>query len=312
MDFSTTLLREKFTLKDSREGNEPIIALSNRVSIALPDTRGRIAEVFVVRSQTMYTCIRMAAKIAQTFFRQGPLMPRDPKFDFQEAWADIIFDHERQFNPKCWVAVYNGGKRIFHANEYHAFFDLIENCDVKNASGNYDTTVFLAEEIFASNGKNISIEQESHTGMVLDVKKKKARCGLILRSPVRRTNFSFVAETEDEKENPINIAQCLNIGASFLEGAHLAFLIGRTNELLRLNQITKYGEDDKKAASARRRMARLNSDIKLFEKKFNASYRPERPEFPSVVVEAEQYTRDLWERKQAEDALAAEQEKYPD
>ncbi len=306
MDFSTTLLREKFVIRDtSREDDTPVVALSNRILLNLHDRRGTISETFVIRSQAMHTCIRMAAKIVQTYDRYGPIMVRDEKYDFEEAWDDIIHDYERPFNARCWVGIYNGGKRIFGSNEYHAFLDVIENCESKNKSGNYDSSVLLAEEIFASRGKNVAIDHQAHTGMVLDIKKGRARCGLILRSPTKRTNFNYTAEEKAEREDKINAPQCLTAAAAFLEGIQLGFLIGRTNERLRLEEIAKYGDDDRKATSARRRMARLNAEIKNFENVFEVHYRPERPEFAQVITEAERFTRTMWERDQAEKERAA-------
>ena len=306
MNFSTTLLREKFIIRDVKvDGGEPLIALSNRMVLTLLDHRGKVSETFVVRSQVMHTCIRMAAKIVQTYIRSGPIMARDEKFDFAAAWHDIIQDHERQFNPQIWVAVYNQGKMVFGSNDHHGFLDIIENCDTRNTSGNYDTSVFLAEEIFASRGKAVSIEHQADTGLVLDIKTERARCGLILRSPVKRTNFNYIAEVKNA-ENPLNPAQCLTIGASFLEGIHLGFTIGRANERLRLNEINRYGEEDKKADSSRKRLARLNAEIKSFENNYMVNYRPERPEFPQVVVEAERFTRDMWDMEQAKKARETE------
>lgn len=305
MNFSTTLLREKFIIRDTKvDGGEPLVALSNRMVITLLDQRGKVSETFIIRSQVMHTCIRMSAKIIQTYMRSGPIMVRDEKYDFAEAWHDIIQDHERQFNNQIWVAVYNAGKLIFNSNAHHAFLDIIENCESRNTTGNYDTSVFLAEEIFAAKGKAVSIEHQADTGMVLDVKKERARCGLILRSPTKRTNFNYIAEVK-ESETPLNPAQCLTIAAAFLEGIHLGFIIGRANERLRLNEISRYGEDDKKADSARRRLARLNAEIKTFEKHYEVNYRPERPEFPQVVIEAEKFTHDMWEMDQARKAREA-------
>ena len=313
MDFSTNLLREKFVIRDSSEsGSEPVTALSNRMVMTLFDPLGGVSEVFVVRSQMMHTCIRMAAKIADTFFRMGPLMARAEKFDFDHAWHDIIYDHERQFNSNCWVAVYNEGRKIYNSNEYHAFLDIIENCSHKSKNGDYNAAITMAEDIFARKGKKVSISHDANTGMVLDIRKAKARCGMILRSPLRRNNFNFSADALKDRDPSVNVAQALTMASALLEGIHLAFIIGRTNERLRLEIIPKYGDDDKFAVSARRRLARLNAEIKTFENNYHVFYRPEKPGFPEVVVEAEKYTKKLWDRAQLEkeaekEALEAEE-----
>ena len=303
MEFSTTLLREKFTLRDGNPESVPLIALSNRILIELTDSRDKIIEKFAVRAHTMHGCIRMAARILDTYQRVGPLMARDNPFKFDDAWKDIARDYEQQHNPRNWVAVYNGGKTVYSCGDHHAFLDVIENCDHKNTSGNYDKSVFLAEDIFASKGKNITIEHDANTGMVLDIKSNRARCGLVLRSPVRRTNFNYIADRARGAIKPLNMPHCLNVAAAFLEGIHLAFIIGRANEQIRLEAVPKYGEEQRRADSARKQLARLNAEIKSFETNHEVSYRPERPEFPSIVIEAEKFTRREWEAAQLEREL---------
>ncbi len=313
MEFSTTLLREKFVIRDASraDGDPGVTALSNRVCVALHDTHGKLIETFIIRTQAMHTCIRMAAKIIHSYNRHGPIMVRAEKFDFDEAWNDIVTDYERQYNEKSWVAVYNGGKRIYGSNEYHAFLDVIENCENRNKTGNYDSSVLMAEDIFAQRGKSVSIDYEGNTGMVLDIKKNRARCGLILRSPTKRTNFNYTAEEKPEREDKINVPQCLTSAAAFLEGIQLAFQIGRVNERLRLNQTAKYSDEDRKATAARRRLARLNAEIKNFENVFSVNYRPERPEFGQIITEAERFTRAQIEKdianKLAEQAIDLEE-----
>ena len=297
LDFSSTLLREKFVIRDISADLTvvPVVALSNRVVIHLPDNKGKTIETFVVRAQNMHACVRMAAKIVQSYMKFGPLMARDEEFDYADAWDDVIEHHDRKFNENIWVAVYNQGRRIFFQNEYHAFLDVIENCDARNQSGNYEQSISMAEKIFASMGRKVMIDHEANTGMVLDIKKGRARCGLILRSPTRRTNFTFSAEKKPGRDTPVNAAQCMSVAAAFLEGLHLAFLTGRVNQQLRLNLIAKFSRDDKMANSARSRLAQLNSEIRVFENGYVVRYRPERPEFPEVVVEAERYTRTMHE-----------------
>lgn len=292
MTFSASLLREKFVIRDASSGNldGALTAASNRIAVHLHDGSGRLSETFIVRAHTMHTCVRMAAKILKTFQDYGPIMARAEAFDFNAAWHDITDDYERRFNEKLWCVVYNAGRPIFRSNDYHAFFDVIENCDVKNTSGNYETSVFLAEEIFAQKGKNITVDYSAHTGMVLDIKQNRARCSMILRSPIRRNNFSYTAELKHGGASGLNIPQCLTVAAAYLEGIHLAFLVGRVNENLRLEKIAKYGAETKNADAARSRITLLNAGIENFEARYDVKYRPERPEFPHIVVEAEKYT----------------------
>jgi hypothetical protein len=294
VDFSTTLLREKFIIRDSRGediAGHPLTAVSNRIVVPLTDRRGKVVETFIVRSQNMHLCIRMAAKIVQTYLRAGPLMVRAEKYDFEGAYESFTEDHERKFNPDRWVAVYHAGKVIFESGSRHPFLDVIEKCDAKNTT-NYDDSVHVAEDMFAKMGKPVTINHDSNIGLVVTVNNIQGRCGLILRNPNKRTTFNFIAE--DKGDHKVSIIQCLVVAAAYLEGIQIAFHIGMTNEKLRLGLITRYSDDDKRAESGRRRLGRLNAEIRNFENILDVRYRPEKPEFSAVVVDAEYFARDLY------------------
>ncbi len=272
-------------------GGHPLTAVSNRLAVPLRDARGKIAETFIVRAQNMHICLRMAAKIVQTYGRAGPLMVRAAPFDFEGAYDSFTEDHERKFNPDRWVAVYHAGKLVFESGTRHPFLDVIEKCDAKNP-GNYDESVHVAEDMFAKMGKPITINHDSNIGFVITVGRDNGRCGLILRNPNKRTTFNFIAE--DKGENKVTITQCLVVAAAYLEGIQIAFHIGMTNEKLRLGLITRYSDDDKRADSGRRRLGRLNAEIRNFENSLDVRYRPEKPEFSTVVIDAEYFARDLY------------------
>lgn len=301
MDFNTTLLREKFVIRDDKGehiAGHPVIAMSNRMVVPLIDRRGKVAETFVVRAQHMHSCIRMAAKIAQSYTRAGPLMIRAEKYNFGEAWENITEDHERKFNPDRWVAVYFDGKLIFSNGTHHPFLDMIEKCEAKNP-GNYDDAVKIAEEAFAKSGKHVTIDHEANIGLVVNVKEKEGKCGLILRNPNKKTTFNFSAHSKGE--HTVTIAQCLVVAAAYLEGIQLCYLIGNINEKARLAMVAKFSHDDMLADSARRRLGRLNAEIRNFETVLNVRYRPERPEFSAIVIEAERFAREVWAKKSNEE-----------
>lgn len=278
----------------------PLIALSNRVALNLPDMTGRTIEKFIIRSQSMYGCLRMAAAVANSFFRHGPVATREEKFDFAKAWGDIVYDAEGAFGGDNWACVYHAGKLLYHSGNHHGFLDVIENCDFRNETGSYDRSVFLAEEIFAAKGTAVAIEYQADTGVVLDINNKRARCGMTLRSAIRRTNFNYMAEQKNA-DRTLNASQCLTVAAAFLEGIHHAYSIGRVNEGLRLGSVIRYSEEYKAADAARRRLPRLNAEIRNFENIFNVTYRPEKPEFPQLIVDSERHTHEEAMRKKAEE-----------
>jgi hypothetical protein len=292
LDFSTTLLREKFVISDGRgeqaEGH-PIIAVGNRMVVPLQSDNGQLRETFVIRAQTMHACIRMAAKIIQTFIRSGPIMARAESFKFEDAWDSIIEDHERTFNPDRWIAVYNNGKLIYEGGRHPTFLDMVEKCDGRNP-GDYDQAIIMAEHSFETLGRQVTIAHEGHIGLVTTIKNHHGKCGLILRNPNRRTTFNYMADNKGG--GIVSAAQCLNVAAAFLEGIQLAFQIGMANEKLRLGIIPRNSEEARKAESGRRRLGRLNAEIRTFENSLNVRYRPEKPEFAQIVSEAELFTRD--------------------
>jgi len=293
LEFSTTLLREKFVIHDGDDkhlSSPPLTAVSNRMSIPLLDISGQPLETFIVRAQTMHACIRMSAKIVQTYLRAGPLMNRAEKFSFATAWEQIVEEHERKFNPDRWIAVYHNGKLIYTEGDHHSFLDMVEKCESRNP-GNYDLAIKLAEEAFAKLGKRVLITQDTNIGMVATITESHGKCGLILRNPNRRTTFNFIADKKGDAS--VSVSQCLVVAAAYLEGIQLSFHIGMTNERLRQGKIIRYGEDDRKADSARRRLGSLNAEIRNFENTLNVRYRPEKPEFSKMVIEAEHFTFDL-------------------
>lgn len=295
VELNTTLLREKFTISDNLDDlSMPVVATSNRIPLMLLDASGQVSETFIIRAQNMHTTIRMAAQILQTFMRMGPLMARAEAYNFDEALVRILSDHESNYNPHRWVAVYNKGKIVFSVGEYHAFLDVIEKCDSINP-GNYDRSVGIAEETFRKMGKDFSIQHESNIGMVIHVKPEIGRCGLVLRNPHKSTTFNFIAETKEEGTN-VPPLTCLNACAAFLEGVQLAVRIGMVNEKLRLKKIEKFSAEVKDAQSALRRMAQLNVSVGEMENRFRVHYRPEKPEFSAIVKEAEIFQRKLLNR----------------
>ncbi|MGB1077028.1 MAG: tetratricopeptide repeat protein [Bdellovibrionales bacterium] len=293
MDFNTTLLREKFIIRDSQNEtfDDSLIATSNRIAVNLTDARGITVETIIVRAQNMHLCIRTASQIVRNYERNGPILIRDIPYDWEEAWEKLIDSHERKHNPNKWVAIYGKGALLFKSGKYHPLLDLIEKCDAANPE-NYDASVRLAEEAFSQMGKDVSIDYESNIGLVAFIEKGQGRCGIILRNSERNSTFNF--RLEQTPEYKVSAVQCLNVCAAFLEGMQLAFVIGVSNEKVRLGLITKSSKEGQLAVSARRRLGQLNAEIRTFENTMPVFYRPERPEFGDLVSEAERFASDLF------------------
>lgn len=286
-EFSTALLREKFVIYDPARGKEngaATIALSNRMTVDLRDSEGRIAETLIVRAQNMHSAARMVARIVQSFNQGGPLTIRRDGYDWEGAWNSIVNDYEYAYNPERWVAIYLGGKCIFSKGERHPFLDMIEKCDRENDL-EYDFSIPMAEKLFMKKGKPLKIEHDSNVALSAHFENDTGRLGIILRGPTRTTTFTFTAQSE--KGKTLNVPQCLSGAAAFLEGIQLSFLVGMNTEKIHLGLIERFSKEEKQTKEGRTRLQRLKSEIENLEMAFNIRYRPEKPEFHLLVMDAE-------------------------
>jgi hypothetical protein len=312
VDFSGSLLREKFEIYESKSGatdGTPLTVLSNRMVIPLLDDSGKIAERFVVRGQYMHSCIRMAARIIQSYIDQGPILVRDhDPFDWEGAWLRLIEDHDLKYHPDLWISVYSNGKLIYEFGEHHMFFDVLEQCDRKQAD-NYDAAIVYAEQIFEQYGKTITIKHDSSVALVVNLKDNEGRCGVVLRGAEKTTTFNYRAAQKEKKGQDVSLPQLMASCASFLEGIQLAFSIGMANEKLRQEVITRATDEAREADSSRKRLAKLNAQITSLEQNCDVRYRPEKPIFSEMVIAAEALMAKIIEvkREEEEAARAAEE-----
>lgn len=295
VDFHTSLLREKFTLRET-EGDMgdalPVIALSNRMVLQLTSRYGQ--ETFVIRTQNMHTCARLAAVISKEFYAHGPLLGRTIEYRWADAWRLVTKGYEEKWNPAVWGCIYHKGKILFESGEHHQLLDLIEQCDFKNKH-EYEKSLALAENAFMSAGKAVKIDYDGNFALMVNVKDGVGRCGIILRSPNKTMTFNFTArEREDGRGRILRPSQCLTVCAAFLEGMQLAFNVGMVNKKRELGLTPKYSPEDKKALRAVERLGALNLAVTRFERVFELKYRPERPVFGIVIKEAETFASSLF------------------
>ncbi|MCD8498065.1 MAG: hypothetical protein LRZ85_08325 [Alphaproteobacteria bacterium] len=288
VSFNSSLLREKFTIHDPLDGSSetgaPVLALSNRMVVELVSKSGQNKERFIIRTHNMHSCVRIAARLIRTYHTTGPILVRGKDFEWEAIWDQIVNEYEYEYNPQRWASIYNNGKVLFEAGERHPFLDVIEKCDALN-KGEYEKAIPVAESAFKQLGREVTIEYDANVALVTDMDDKQARCGVILRGPSRTTTFNFAVFPK--KEPVLNIPQILTSSAAFLEGIQLAFMIGMNNEKIRLGIIERFSHEEKQTREARRRLSRLNAEIANLESACDVRYRPERPEFPHIVMDAE-------------------------
>ncbi len=296
MDLNTTLLRERFVIRDldphDVASSETLVAMSNRLVVPLLHPNGDVVETFIVRARVMHSAIRLAAQIIQTYQRSGPIMARQAPFNFQDAWDMTRAPHDEKYSDKPWVCVYNNSRVVFSAGEYHPFLDVIEKCDSKNP-GNYDGAVQIAEDTFKKMGRSVSISHSSNIGMVAHIGDDIGRCGLILRNPFKSTTFNFVAERKSP-DFGVSPVQCLNVSAAFLEGIQLSVRLGMNNELIALGKANSSNSPEAlENISALKRLEEISTEINSFENMLDVRFRPERPDFAAIAKEAAEFQRQL-------------------
>lgn len=292
-NFETSLLRERFTIHDLDHAGKakPIIAVSNRIICRFSTPSSDHEEFFVVRGHNMHSCIRMVARMFQSYKVGGFLVKRTKRYDWVDAWRPVLNDYERQFNPDHWIAIYHDGKPLFQQGERHSFIDVVEHCDFQN-NGDYETSLSSAEEAFKKTGKNVRIEYDRNIAYTMSAEKDAVRNGIILREPGRNTTFNFnVSVIKGEKA--INVPQCLSAAAAYLEALQLAFLLGTNTVKLEHDLIERQSIEHKQTREARARLARLNTEVSNLEMDYKVFYRPERPSFKLMISNAEALTRSL-------------------
>ncbi|MDB5491313.1 MAG: hypothetical protein JWO78_1162 [Micavibrio sp.] len=297
-DFNTTLLREKFVIRDAFVDNKPrrqqetapVIALSNRIVLPLVSKDGVFSETIIVRAQNMHSCARMAARIVGEFQDVGPLLTRLHPFDWKYAWLSITKGYETKYNPNRWVAVYHKGRVIFEDGETqrHPFLDIIEQCDARNPD-DYEKAVNVAEDAFRQAGKIVTIQHDSNVAFVLNYSPAEARGGVIVRGPNRTMTFNFTAKAKAGR--PVKISQCLSVAAAFLEGIQMAFQVGMIKQKQSYDMIDAGSDEGNKGREAAEKLGRLNGAIQQFENLLDVTYRPERPDFGHMIDEAQAFAK---------------------
>jgi hypothetical protein len=292
----TELLREKYVIHDpsahlaSNKDKGPTIALGNRMVIPLMNEKGVIEETLVIRAQNMHSCIRMGARLIQSYMSGGKIADRPAPYDWQAAWDTVAGEYEQNFNPQRWIAIYNGGKIVYQSGERHSLLDILENC-AASYKGPYDDCIPLAEKMIKQTGKVVKIEYDGNVAFVVNLEKLQGRCGIILRSPNKTTTFNFSVAAKTGMH--LNFAQCLGAGAAFLEGIQIAFMVGMNGEKIKRGIIARHSQEEKQTREAARRLGRLNAEIVNLESTFEVRYRPEKPEFGQMLGEAEKLAQKI-------------------
>ncbi len=294
MNIDTSLLREKFTIREKTEhqGDKAmkIICPSTRMSIHLQS--GELPkETYVIRSYNMHSGTRIAAQLIHDYEKNGPIMSRSISIDWTELWDNSLSSYERIHNADRWVVIYHKGVPVFSAGEYHSFLDVIEKCDALNKDS-YDKSIKIAEQAFRQAGKDTTITCDSTVALISILAKDSGRCSMVIRGPNNTTTFNYSLKPMDKNEN-LNIPQGLSTAADFLEGVQLSYMVGFNSEQLNQGVISKYSDEEKKMIKARERLTELNALINSMERRCKVRYRPERPDFETLILQTEKHAKNV-------------------
>jgi hypothetical protein len=111
---------------------------------------------------------------------------------------------------------------------------------------------------------------------------------------------------KNEDDEPIRVPTVLTASAAFLEGVQLAYAVGFANRKRMLDLFAKFSDEDRKGKRGAERLVNLTGAIETLERKYNVTYRPERPDFPMMVREAEEHASKTLRSKKEEAEEAAQ------
>lgn len=293
--FETTLLRERFVIRDQSGKADKIVALSNRMVVSFKNTKNEIIESFTIRAHTMGLCTRIAAEICQTYESLGPIINRTSPFKWEKCWDMVLDEYEKKYNDNAWCAIYNEGKKVFSSNNYHIFLDLIEQFEGKNL-GKYEQSLQLAEGALNKAGQNVKIEYDSNIALIMKQDGLQARVGIILRNPKKTTTFNFNVK-EESADLPIQASHCLRVSSQFLDGIQLSFILGALTAKLGTGLSENRAADERQTRDARRKVNMSDATITTFTNNYLVTFRPERPDFSLLIDDAEKETRKAIQKK---------------
>lgn len=277
-DFNTSLVREKIVfiddavppdIDDMEEG--PNVVRSNRVFLKLGD---KGTEKVVVRAQNMHTTLRMASKVLADYFKNGALSERAKPLDWDEHWAAMLSNYEREFNPYNWAAVYINGRPVFRTKT-SPFVDVVEQCALLTID-NYDATMKVAQGALKKVGKAMRIKHSTSVAAVLTDNGEVMRCGFLYRADGNDLAFNFSASGG---EMPGRVVQSTGIAAALLEALNLRYITKRLQEKMGETSGMKSTAEANQLRGATGRLVALDKGISSFEELYDVRYRPEKPVF---------------------------------
>lgn len=293
--FNSTLLREKFLIEEagthgsqSNAKGDTVTAVSNRITVPVRNKKGEMIQEFVVRTHTMHSCMRMAARIVEALIKAGTRSAPLSDFNWHDTWSEIMTDKQIAFDPDYWCVVYRNGDIAFQDKRHNVFFDVIEKFAFK-FDIEYEASVIEAEKAFMRAGKKVNIQHDSQIAAIIDIRDKESKAGIILRSPKRVTTCNIIASSRDNETDHITTA--FDICSKYLEGIHHGFIIGLQESLINSKKAESVTRAEAIIEKSRDRIIDIQNRIKKIEREFQIQYRPEKPSFKKVISDTIDFHR---------------------
>jgi hypothetical protein len=272
--FTTSLLREKITLLDGALSSSPEGAFEQSIiranRMVLEFRNGAEAETVVVRAHTVHVTLMLCSVLMESFYKGGLFLSREAEHDWHATWKKAVSDHELDFNPGLWAAVYVNGVPMFRTEGESAhYIDLVERYEKSVAESVLSTMTGRKGETSRRVGEALLMDHSVQVAAFLQDAPESTTCAIIhrLEGKYEFFNFTIVAA-----EAPARIVSSLAVAASILEILNLDLFI---KGISRKSPFS--AEEQKRLQLAKNRAAVLKQEVSRFESEKEVSYNPARP-----------------------------------
>lgn len=269
------------SIEESSDAKETFF-LSNR--IVLPLKTGDHTEQFVIRAQSVHLCLKTAALIAQEFRKRGPIQNRSPKFNWDELWGKVISGYEYKWNFNRWVRIYCEGQPVFEKGpgKIPQQLDLLEEI-IFNVRENYKMALSTFHAKVSKDRDDVVVNHKSSLALKAEIKNNTLRCSMQCRSANNSSIITMIA-TEPKTGTTFDQFTCLSLFSDFKQGFQYSHLLGLLKKQIK-------SENDKDTENQIRELEEeirnIERRIHTLEGKCKVHYRPEKPDFSHLALQAE-------------------------
>jgi len=244
---------------------------ANRITWLL--VNGEVVVKLVIRGQSLPCCLRLAARVHDTFkadpMALGPLNDTD----WNALFADAVSDYDRISNPDTWFSIYANGEKIAASTAIVPAIDELEAA----AKGNEIDELFLKKmATVITDRRSIRLQHESTAAIILNPDNDGARCAVIDRRYGKDGGFSFRVNNPPKKR--VRLSAIIYMAADIFELQNLYAIVSRVEKVLS-GELPKTAMPIslEKVEAIQTRNLQLKELVKSFHESFDIAYRPAAP-----------------------------------